>query len=76
MTKSNLQIRIPDELLTQLEQVAGQTKSAFVREAISEKIRREQEKALETQWMKSLQKNPENMADTKAWLDAEEWGNK
>lgn len=76
MAQSNLQIRIPDTLLAQIEHIAGQTKSAFVREAIQEKIRREQEKAMETQWIKTLQKNPENTTDAKAWLDAEEWGDK
>ncbi|MBI3541427.1 MAG: hypothetical protein HY073_04755 [Deltaproteobacteria bacterium] len=73
MQKTNLQIRIPPEIDDQIARLAPASKSAFVREAIEEKIHREEERRLEDQWIKALAKHPQGTDDTEAWLKAESW---
>lgn len=73
MQKTNLQIRIPPEIDDQIARLAPESKSAFVREAIEEKIRREREKRLEDQWIKALHRHPEDSKEADAWLKAESW---
>ena len=73
MHKTNLQVRIPPEIDSQIEVLAPHSKSAFVREAIEEKIRREQEKKLEDKWIKALAKHPEEASEAEVWLKAESW---
>ncbi len=73
MTNVNLQVRLAPEMEAQIEQLAPGSKSAFVRQAIEEKIQREKFRRLEEQWIKALQKHPEDSQKSEAWLKAEAW---
>jgi len=73
MAKTNLQIRIPEDLDSQIAALAPKSKSSFVREAIEEKIHREIDKKREAKWIQALKKNPEDSKDSGTWLKAESW---
>lgn len=75
MTKTNLQVRIPAEVDSQIAKLALGSKSAFIRRAIEEKVHRELDQRLEEQWIKALKKNPEEEdVETQSWLKGESWG--
>ena len=74
MAKVNLQIRVPEEVESEINRVAPRSKAAFVREAIEEKIRRERDQRLEDQWIRALQSQPEDVKEAQKWLKAEGWG--
>lgn len=74
MSGVNVQVRLPSELDSRIEELAPKSKSAFVREAIEEKIQRERFRRLEERWIKALEKNPEDSKEARRWLKAEEWG--
>lgn len=74
MTGINLQIRIPPELDLQLKKLAPKSRSAFVRAAIEEKVRRETERRMEEQWIAALKKNPDEFDED--LFKAQEWGAK
>jgi hypothetical protein len=78
MQKTNLQVRIPPEVDSQIAHLAPKSKSDFVRKAVEEKIRREMGRRLEAQWIEALKKHPEDAAkgskDAEAWVKAEAWG--
>ncbi|MBI2335991.1 MAG: hypothetical protein HYU97_04435 [Deltaproteobacteria bacterium] len=76
MAKTNLQVRIPEEVNSQIAQLKFHSKSDFVRQAIEEKIQRELFKKLEEQWIEALAKKPEDLQEAKKWLQAESWGPK
>lgn len=73
MTKTNLQVRIPPELDRQIAKFSSESKSAFVRQAIEEKIQRENFERLEQAWIQALTGHPENTKETEIWLKAESW---
>lgn len=74
MSKVNLQIRVPDETVEQIEKIAGKSKSEFVREAIEEKIRRELDRRRVEEWIAALKKNPQDLEHAEDWLKAGSWG--
>lgn len=76
MPKTNLQVRVPEEVSDQIEEISGQSKSSFVREAILEKIQREVHRRQEEQWIAALKKHPEDLSNAQDWLKAEGWGAK
>lgn len=76
MAKTNLQIRISEEIDKEINQMAPASKSEFVREAIVEKLHRERFCRLEAQWINSLQKNRDSDSEGDAWVNAEVWGDK
>ncbi len=76
MPKTNLQIRIPEEINSQISQLSLGSKSDFVRRAIEEKIQREMFKKLEEQWIEALSHKMEDFKDANKWLKAESWGPK
>lgn len=76
MHKTNLQIRITPEIDAQIGRFAPKSKSDFVRRAVEEKIRREADRQLETQWIAALKKHPEDSDEAEAWMKAEAWGDK
>ena len=73
MKKTNLQIRIPEELDIEIENLAPHSKSEFVRQAIEEKIQKEKELHFEKQWIKALKKNPEDLREAEKWSQVESW---
>lgn len=76
MSSTNLQIRVPEEVIHQINKISRKSKSAFVREALEEKIHRELDRQQEQKWIDSLKKHPEDLAEAEAWLRAEGWGDK
>lgn len=74
MAKVNLQVRLSEELDSQISQLAPRFKSEFVRQAVQEKIQREMFKKLEAQWVKALKKDSKEEASAQDWLNAEAWG--
>lgn len=74
MRQTNLQVRIPNDVDFEITQLAPKSKSAFVRQAIEEKIRRERFRQLEQKWIEALGKNSEDVKETRRWLKTEEWG--
>ena len=74
MTKSNLQVRVSSDVKSKIARLAPHSKSAFVREAIEEKIQRETFQRMEDQWIRALRKKPENKKEAEAWFKAQEWG--
>ena len=73
MAKTNLQVRLPEEMEEQIESLAPHSKSAFIRDAIAEKVRREQNKRLEEQWIRALKNHPHKESEVEDWLKAESW---
>lgn len=73
MANVNLQIRIPEEVDTEIEGLAPGSKSEFVRQAIREKVERLKAQKLEAKWIKALKKSPEDSQELDAWLKAEHW---
>ena len=76
MPKTNLQVRIPSEIDSQIGKIAPKSKSDFVRRAIEEKIHRDQDRQLEDAWIRALSKNPEDIQEASDWIKAEEWGSR
>lgn len=76
MTKTNLQIRIPEEIDKEINQMAPSSKSEFVREAIVEKLHRERFRRMEQQWISSLKRHGDSDEEDNAWVNAEVWGDK
>lgn len=74
MAKTNLQIRLEEEIAAKVDEMTSQSRSSFVREAIVEKLRREQFQKSEDQWIAALKKegHPCDATD-KEWLDVESW---
>ena len=76
MTKSNLQVRITDGTRNRIARLSPRSTSAFVREAVEEKLRRELFLRMEKQWINALRKEPEDPREAARWLKAEAWGDK
>lgn len=72
MTKTNLQVRIPEEI----DQIAATSKSEFVRESIVKKLHRERFRHLEYQRIASLKKQDGTSDSDDTWLNGEAWGEK
>ena len=72
MSKVNLQIRVPGEVVGRIESL-GPSKTEFVRQAIMEKIKRETDRQKVEQWIEALKKNPEDLKEAKKWMKAEKW---
>lgn len=73
MAKSNLQIRIPEETLEQIQKLGVTSRSAFVREAVAEKLQKEMLNKLEREWIAALKRHPEDAVEAKKWLKVEAW---
>ena len=73
MAKVNLQIRLPEEIDSQIAKLAPKSKSDFVRQAVQEKVQREMFKKLEEQWIEALKKDPEDSKEAEVWIKAEHW---
>lgn len=76
MSKTNLQVRIPEEIDVQITRLAPGSKSSFVREAVLEKIQREKDLQLEAKWIAALAKHSDSGKEDKDWSKAEAWGAK
>lgn len=73
MQKSNLQIRIPEDLQEKLEGLVSISKSEFVRQAIEEKIQREKDRKMEEHWIHALSRSKNRRSEDPAWEKAQSW---
>ena len=72
----NVQISFDEELLKTIDRFATSsrlTRSAVVREAVKNWIRRKEIKEFEDEWIKKLKESPVDPDDSEAWMKAEEW---
>jgi len=73
----NVQISFGEDLLKTIDQYAKTarlTRSALVREAVKTWIRQAEITQFEDTWIQKLKENPDDLADSDAWLKAEKWG--
>ena len=76
MSKVNVQVRLEETMGTEIAALAPRSKSAFVREAIEEKLQKEKFRRLEEQWIRALLNQPQAKPEREAWLKAEAWGSR
>ncbi len=76
MTTLNLQVRIDSKNIKEIDILSSKSRSEFVRQAIIEKIEKEQTKKLEEQWIQALSKHPDTDKNLDHWLAAEAWEEK
>lgn len=69
----NLQVRIDSQTARKIDRFAVKSRSEFVREAILEKLRRENNLQKEKQWIQALEKFPQKKDEAADWLKAESW---
>lgn len=74
----NIQITIEESLLADLDRCArpmGRKRSAVIREAVREWLRRREAMRFEQEWIAALQSSTDDRPDpdTNAWSDAEAW---
>ena len=75
----NVQISIDQDLLDTLDGIAATSnlsRSAAVREALKNWIRQREIQDFENDWIRKLKESPDDIADSEAWLDVEQWGDK
>jgi metal-responsive CopG/Arc/MetJ family transcriptional regulator len=73
----NVQISFDENLLNTLDSIAAASqlsRSAVVREALKNWIRQREIQAFENDWIRKLKENSDEIADSKAWMNAEHWG--
>ena len=73
----NVQISFDENLLNTLDSIAAASqlsRSAVVREALKNWIRQREIQAFENDRIRKLKENPDEIADTEAWMNAEHWG--
>lgn len=73
----NVQISFDENLLNTLDNIAAASqlsRSAVVREALKNWIRQREIQAFENEWIRKLKENPDEIADSEAWMNAEHWG--
>ena len=72
----NVQISFDEDLLKTIDRfatVSKQTRSAVVREAVKNWVRKKEIKVFENEWIKTLKKTPQDVEDPDAWIKAEQW---
>jgi metal-responsive CopG/Arc/MetJ family transcriptional regulator len=73
----NVQISFDEKLLNTIDDIAASSKlsrSAVVREALKNWKRQREIQAFENDRIRKLKENPDEIADTEAWMNAEHWG--
>ena len=73
----NVQISFDENLLNTVDNIAAASqlsRSAVVREALKNWIRQREIQAFEDEWIRKLKDNPDEITDSEAWMDAEQWG--
>jgi metal-responsive CopG/Arc/MetJ family transcriptional regulator len=75
----NVQITIDDETLARVDRVGrplGLNRSAIVRQALRQWLRRHAVESFEHQWIAALQEKPDDAARADDWLESQAWGRK
>ena len=75
----NVQITIDEDTLTRVDRIGkplGLKRSAVVRQALRDWLRRHAVENFEQEWVAALQKNPDEAARAEEWRDIQAWGKK
>ena len=75
----NVQITIDDETLTRVDRVGkplGLNRSAIVRQALRDWLRRQAVDTFEREWIAALERKPDDASRAEAWRDLQSWGEK
>ena len=73
----NVQISFDENLLNTLDNIVASSqlsRSAVVRKTLKNWIRQREIQAFENDWIRKLKDNPDEIADSEAWMNAEHWG--
>ena len=73
----NVQISFDEKLLKTVDRIAASyqlSRSAMVREALENWIRKREIQEFEKAWIRKLKGNPDDITDSETWLQAEHWG--
>ena len=72
----NVQISFDENLLDAVDRFASSAKisrSAIIREALSDWLREREIREFEEQWINSIKLNPDDSEDAEAWIQAQQW---
>ena len=72
----NIQISFDENLLDAVDRFAASAKisrSAIIREALSDWLREKEIREFEEQWISSIKSNPDDAEDAEAWVQAQKW---
>lgn len=75
----NVQVTIDAATLSRVDRVSkplGLTRSAVVRQALKDWLRRHAVESFERDWIRALEERPDDSSRAEPWLDAQSWGDK
>ena len=73
----NVQVMIDEETLSRVDRVGkplGLNRSAIVRQALREWLRRRAVDSFERDWIAALKKSPDTGTPAELWSDVQAWG--
>lgn len=75
----NVQITIDEDTLRQVDRLGkplGLNRSEIVRRALRDWLRRQAVESFEQEWIRALQKHPDDAARAEEWKDVQTWSKK
>jgi metal-responsive CopG/Arc/MetJ family transcriptional regulator len=72
----NVQISFDETLLNRIDQVAASSqlwRSAIVRKALQDWLRKKKISTFEQEWITKLKENPEDSKELEPWITVEHW---
>jgi metal-responsive CopG/Arc/MetJ family transcriptional regulator len=72
----SIQISFDEHLLETIDRIAAEsriTRSAIVREAVKVWLKQKKIQEFEDQWIQQLAEKPEEVQESEAWMNVEQW---
>lgn len=72
----NVQISFEENLLASVDSIASSSqlsRSAIVREALRNWIKQREIQKFEREWIRKLKEHPQDLVNSKAWMEIEQW---
>jgi metal-responsive CopG/Arc/MetJ family transcriptional regulator len=72
----NVQISFEENLLESIDSIASSSqlsRSAIVREALRNWIKQREIQKFEREWIRKLKEHPQDLVNSKAWMEIEQW---
>lgn len=72
----NVQITFDEDMIKDVDRIASlsrTTRSAVIRDAITQWLRQRESKEFEKKWIQCLEENPDDPEDAEKWLEVQEW---
>lgn len=72
----NVQISFEENLLASIDSIASSSqlsRSAIVREALRNWIKQREIQKFEREWIRKLKEHPQDLVNSKAWMEIEQW---